>query len=113
MGQDASAKGTTVTESSDPEQIREEIDATRQELGDTVAALSEKADVKAQAKHKLEDTKTLVAGKKDELLGKATEVSPEAVVSVASQASHQARQSPLAVAGAFAVGFVAGRVFRR
>jgi dsDNA-specific endonuclease/ATPase MutS2 len=115
MGQDPSAKSTTVTESNDPGQIREGIDATRQELGDTVAALSEKADIKAQAKQKLEDTKASVAGKKDQLLGKAREASPQAAVSAASQASQRARQHPvpLAVAGAFATGFLAGRVSGR
>ena len=38
MGQDPRTESTTVTESSDPEQIREEIEANREELGDTVAA---------------------------------------------------------------------------
>ncbi len=33
-----------------PEQVREEIEQTRAEFGDTVAALSEKTDVKGQAK---------------------------------------------------------------
>ena len=40
-----------------PEQIRADIDATREELGDTVEALAEKTDVKAQAKAKVEDVK--------------------------------------------------------
>jgi hypothetical protein len=43
-----------------PEQIRAEIDATREELGDTVEALAAKTDVKAQAKAKVEDTKAQV-----------------------------------------------------
>jgi uncharacterized protein DUF3618 len=115
MGQDPSTKSTAVTESSDPEQIREEIEATRQELGDTVAALSEKTDVKGQAKERLEGAKASVVGKKDELLRNARNVSPEAAVSAASQASRRARQNPvpLAVAGAFAAGFLASRGFRR
>ncbi len=40
-----------------PEQIRAEIDKTRKELGDTVEALAEKTDVKAQAKAKADDVK--------------------------------------------------------
>ena len=40
-----------------PAEIRAEIDATREELGDTVEALAEKTDVKAQAKAKVEDLK--------------------------------------------------------
>ncbi len=38
-----------------PAEIRAEIDQTREELGDTVEALAEKTDVKAQAKAKDED----------------------------------------------------------
>ena len=41
----------------DPEVLREEIAQTREELGDTVAALSEKSDVKAQASAKAEELK--------------------------------------------------------
>jgi Protein of unknown function (DUF3618) len=33
-----------------PEEIRRDIDQTREDLGDTVAAVAQKADVKAQAK---------------------------------------------------------------
>ena len=40
-----------------PEQIRADIDKTREELGDTVESLAEKTDVKAQAKAKVDDVK--------------------------------------------------------
>jgi hypothetical protein len=39
--------------SRDPERIREEIEATRRELGDTVEALVAKTDVKARAHEKV------------------------------------------------------------
>jgi transposase-like protein len=39
----------------DPEEIRAEIAQARQELGDTVAAVAEKTDVKEQARTKVED----------------------------------------------------------
>lgn len=42
----------------DPEVLREEIAQTREELGDTVAALSGKSDVKAQASAKAEELKS-------------------------------------------------------
>jgi hypothetical protein len=51
----------------DPEALREEIAHTREELGDTMAALSEKSDVKAQA-----------SAKADELKAKAQEVTETA-----------------------------------
>jgi hypothetical protein len=40
-----------------PEEIRAEIEATREQLGDTVEALAEKTDVKAQAQAKAEEVK--------------------------------------------------------
>ena len=43
-----------------PEEIRREIEQTRRELGDTVDALSHKADVKEQARIKKEEAKERV-----------------------------------------------------
>ena len=40
-----------------PEEIEREIERTRGELAETVAAVAEKADVKAQARKKVEETK--------------------------------------------------------
>jgi ElaB/YqjD/DUF883 family membrane-anchored ribosome-binding protein len=104
-----------MTGTREPDQIRADIEASRQELGDTVEALAEKADVKAQTKRKLDETKASVAEKKDELLDSARQVSPDAAVSAASGATQKARENPfpLAVAGAFVVGFLAGRISSR
>jgi len=112
MGQDPSPGSAPVTEAQDPEQIQREIERTRAELGDTVEALTEKADVKAQAKQKIDQTKASITEKKDELLGKAKEASPETVSAGAVQASRKARENPLPlVAGAaFVFGFLAGRI---
>jgi hypothetical protein len=44
--------------SRDPEELRRDIERTRAELGATVEALSQKADVKAQAREKTEQVKT-------------------------------------------------------
>ena len=74
MGEEPSTSGsaasgaTVIRAASDPETIREEIDATRQQLGDTIEALAEKTDLRAQAKHELEKTKAYVSEKKDDLL---------------------------------------------
>ena len=40
-----------------PEELRHEIEQTREELGDTVEALAYKADVKAQAKDRVSSAK--------------------------------------------------------
>ena len=119
----SAASGTTVTgASSDPETIRAEIAATRHELGDTIEALAEKTDLRAQAKHKLEKTKAYITEKKDDLLGKedslgkATEASPpESAASAAEQATQKARKNAIALAAisAFALGLTVGRRSRR
>lgn len=112
MGEDPSTGGASMTDPQDPQQIQRDIEQTRGELGDTVEALAKKADVKAQAKQKIDETKSSVTDKKDQLLGKAREASPEAATGAATQASQKARENPLpvAAAAAFAFGFLAGRV---
>ena len=101
-----------MTEAKDPEQLREEIEETRRELGDTVEALAAKADVKTRVHEKVESTKESVAHKKDELLGKARSTSPEGVSAGASQATQKAKENPVpeAAIGAFVAGFIVGRV---
>jgi ElaB/YqjD/DUF883 family membrane-anchored ribosome-binding protein len=116
MGEDpGTARASLATEGKDPEQIREEIEATRRELGDTVEALAAKADVKARMREKIETTKESATHKKDDLMGKAREVSPDAVTSGATQATQKAKENPLPVAavGAFATGFLLGRLTKR
>jgi ElaB/YqjD/DUF883 family membrane-anchored ribosome-binding protein len=111
MGKDPGAGRAGVTDPQDPEQIQRDIEETRGELGDTVEALAEKADLKAQAREKIEATKASVAEKKEELLAKAKQASPDGAASVSTQASKKARENPLPLvaAGAFALGFLAGR----
>ena len=130
MGEDPRTASPAVTGSSDaavpgssdPEEIRREIEATREELGDTVAALAAKADVKSQAKQKIQDTKATVMGKRDvvmgkknELMGKAKQASPQTASTAATNVSQKARENPVpaTAAGAFAFGFLAGWVMRR
>jgi ElaB/YqjD/DUF883 family membrane-anchored ribosome-binding protein len=115
MGKEPGTGSATVTETQDAQEIQREIEQTRAELGDTVEALAQKADVKAQAKQKLEDTKASVTEKKEQLLGKAKDTSPDMAVSAASGAAQKARENPvpLALAGAFVAGLLAGRAFRR
>lgn len=95
----------------DAVQVEREIEATRQELGETVAALAGKADVKAQVQEKKQEVKARAQG----MLGKAADASPDGVASTARQASSKARGKPLpfAVAGAFALGLLVGRRRRR
>lgn len=94
-----------------PDEIRREIEQTRQELGDTVAALAHKTDVKGRAKERVHHARETVSEKRGAVTGKVQEVTPQAAASAVGQVASRARENPvpLAVAGAFAVGFVAGR----
>ena len=53
----------TAGEAKSPEQIRADIEQTREELGDTVEALAEKTDVKAQAKSRISAVKNTAQDK--------------------------------------------------
>ena len=57
MGEEPSTVGAPLEAAKDPDQIREDIEATRRELGDTVEALAAKADVKAHVRERVERTK--------------------------------------------------------
>jgi uncharacterized membrane protein YdbT with pleckstrin-like domain len=55
-----------MTDARTPDEIRKDIEHTREELADTAAALAEKADVKARAHEKVEETKAKVSHKVDD-----------------------------------------------
>jgi ElaB/YqjD/DUF883 family membrane-anchored ribosome-binding protein len=91
----------------DPGRIRLEIEQTREEMGETVDALSYKADVKSRAKDNLREKKEAVVGVKDRIVG-ATPDGDE-VKHQARRAKSIAEENPLGLAiGAIAVGFLAG-----
>jgi hypothetical protein len=51
--QQSQATAGSQSKSKSPEEIRDEIEQTREELGDTVQALAAKTDVKAQAQNRI------------------------------------------------------------
>ena len=74
MGQDPGEVGTQRLDdesAESPEQLRAEIEETREELGETVEALAAKTDVKARVRERADELKSSAAHKKDELLSKA------------------------------------------
>jgi hypothetical protein len=110
----------------EPEEIEQEIEQTREELGETVAALTDKANVKKQAKAKASGAKKRAAAKKDaakekaaatkeQIASKAKEVTPESAGSGMQQAQQVARGNPvpvivgLAAIGGFVLGWAFGR----
>jgi molecular chaperone GrpE (heat shock protein) len=93
---------------SDPEQIEGEIEQTREDLGETVAALAEKADVKKQAKQKVDETKERAQATATATADAAKQTfqsAPDKVSQSSDRALAVARENPAAVAGA-AIGLL-------
>jgi len=98
-----------------PEELRDDIERTRRDLGDTVAALADKTDVKSRAKERVAEVKQNVTGKRDEVMGRARESTPDSAGTAATQIKGKAQENPIPVAAiaAFVGGFLAGRISRR
>ena len=75
----------------EPDQHREAIDETRAELAETMKALGEKVDVKAQVAHKLDDSKAQARDELTQLGQKAQEAVPDEVRPVVTATADQVR----------------------
>ena len=108
------------------EEIRVEIDQTREQMGETVEALAEKTDVKARAQDRIEAAKATVvenlgaaretvSEKTDDVVSRARDATPESAGSGVQQATSTVQRNPLpfAVAGAFLTGVILGRLLGR
>lgn len=95
------------------DELREDIERTRTEMGDTVEALAYKADVPTRTKEWMAEKKDSVVSKVSGAQSKVGEVTPdgEDVKRSASALKRTAERNPLglAIAGA-AAGFIAGLV---
>ena len=80
-----------------PEEIRADIEETREDLGDTVEALAAKTDVKGQAKAKVESVKEKISG-----------ATPSSVTDTAGS-----NPVPTAAIGAFVGGILVGIILAR
>jgi hypothetical protein len=115
---EATRKGSTTVnqeEQRSPEQIRDDIEETREELGDTAAAIAGKTDVKGQAKARVENVKQGVKQKQEEFAAKTKGAAPESVSSGTSQVASTAQENPvpLMLAAAFGAGLVLGWLLSR
>ena len=122
MGEDQGAVSASVTDQpsagqmpDDPQQLRADIERTREDLGDTVAALAEKTDVKARARDKVAEVRQNVNQRRTELVGRARESSPDGASSDADQVRAKAQENPIhtAAIAAFVGGFLLGRITAR
>ena len=82
-------------------EIQQEIDRTRERLGETVDELAAKADVKARTQAKAAEMKAKAQGKAIEMKSKATEVSGQVRRSPVVQ-----RRWPVAAAAAASIVLV-------
>ncbi len=95
----------------DPSQIREEIEHTRSEMGDTVDALAHKTDVKSRVKETFADKKERLRGQMMGTTSRVSEATPDTqqVKEGARQAVGVAEENPIGLAlGGVAAGFLAG-----
>src|SRR3954469_4868452 len=95
----------------DPAAIREEIEQTRERMGDTVDALAYKTDVKTRTKEKVTGTVDSLKEKVTGASGTVSDAAPSGqdVKQGAKQAVGMAQENPLGLAnGAVAFGFLAG-----
>ncbi|GAA2941911.1 DUF3618 domain-containing protein [Streptomyces enissocaesilis] len=100
MTVDPQDNGSTPT----PEELREQVEGTREKLGQTVEALAAKADVKTQAQQKAVQTKERIAQAAAAVADKFQEKTPDPVLEKAYQAPESARSNRgLLIAGVAAL----------
>ncbi len=118
MDEEKRAEGPAVSAAGDdaerirsPEEIRGEIDETREEVGDTVEVLAAKTDVKARARERVEELKGTVRARADQAKTKAQGSTPASAQQGGQQVVAKVRENPapVVVGGAVLAAFVIGR----
>ena len=103
-----------------PEELQRDIEQTRADLGDTVDALSQKADVKAQLKAATNEQKAKLRAKREQFAQRLAQRSGDGggrrdVAAqgqrIASELAERTSRQPLSyLGGALAVGVLLGRL---
>jgi uncharacterized protein YdbL (DUF1318 family) len=95
----------------EPARSRADIAKTREEVGDTVEALTAKTDVKAQARERIEEVKGNLRAKADQAKAKAQSSTPESAQQGGQQVVTKVRENPapLVLGGAVLLAFLIGR----
>lgn len=95
----------------EPSHIREEIEQTRAEMGDTVDALAHKTDVRSRVKESVADKRDRLRAQMSGTSSRIGEATPDTgqVKEGAKQAVGVAEENPIGLAlGGLAAGFLAG-----
>ncbi|MGH2891858.1 MAG: DUF3618 domain-containing protein [Solirubrobacteraceae bacterium] len=124
MGESQGPAGQEVDTERDrtPEEVRQDIERTRAELGDTVAELAAKTDIKGQAHRAVDNAKATVAtkasevresagAKKDEMAASARAAMPTSAEATRRQVVTRAQDHRLALIAfaGFSIGLVVGK----
>jgi ElaB/YqjD/DUF883 family membrane-anchored ribosome-binding protein len=98
-----------------PEQLRAEIEVTRQQLGDTVEALAARTDFKTRTKERFAALRSDASARTNELVARTREATPESAEAKGQQltATVKANPIPFAAAGALAAGLLIGVLIGR
>jgi gas vesicle protein len=92
----------------EPAQLREEIEATREQMGSTVDAIAYRADVPGRIKDSIADKRDRLKSQMSAAGEKASDATPD-VSGNARQAVGIAQENPIGLAiGGIAIGFLAG-----
>jgi ElaB/YqjD/DUF883 family membrane-anchored ribosome-binding protein len=113
--------GEDVSQETEQEQLRHEIEETRVELGDTVDALAQKADVKARVSEKVEQRRAAWRSRQQDVKGRmngaresVSRATPDEAKRAAAQVGRTAEERPLpAIAVALGLGVLIGRTLGR
>jgi ElaB/YqjD/DUF883 family membrane-anchored ribosome-binding protein len=120
-GARTASAGGDPSQEKDQEQLQHEIEETRAELGDTVDALAQKADVKARVSEKVEQRKAALRERQEDIKARVSgarervsRTTPEEAKHAASQFARTAEERPLpAIAVALGLGLLIGRAIGR
>ncbi|HEV2639316.1 MAG TPA: DUF3618 domain-containing protein [Actinocrinis sp.] len=94
-------------ETKDPEVLREQVAQTREDLGDTVAALAAKADVKQRTKTKLAETRVQAQETYAKVAEKTREHTPQPVQNAAEKAASATEGKRTKIAAGLSVALAA------
>jgi transposase-like protein len=93
-----------------PEELKAEIEQTREQLGETVEALAERTDVRAQLRSQRERARERAG----QLAAEARQAMPASASQGAAQLAEAVRRRPLPfLLGGLAAGVLAGRALAR
>lgn len=98
-----------------PDEVRTEIERTREQLAGTAAALAAKADVKTQVNQRVGEVRGQVGQRIEEVRGRARDATPQSASQGAHRVAGAARAKPLqtGVGAALVAGGIAGWMIGR